>query len=209
MPPYPQKRQNLKKKKKSPSKVMWDKKPHEAYLARKAGSCDRTLEAAAAALSSSSSTNQRPDPMATRRIVIPCRRLGTSDSGEERELWQPGFGEVLPQLDGETEDTLKEDEKDEKDEEEKNKDDEEELRSDEDKEETNKEDEEVNVEGGDIFCIHEVKIDTSKCRPECMKCRKNYYKILNSECPHGLTTRKVENCYTCSLQPVDGWIYKT
>ena len=57
----------------------------------------------------------------------------------------------------------------------------------------------------DVFCIHNVKINTSDDRPECRKCRKNYYKILNTDCPH---YTKREYCFNCERK-IDGWIYKT
>ena len=56
----------------------------------------------------------------------------------------------------------------------------------------------------DLFCIHENKVNTSDYRPDCRKCRKNYYKILNSICPHYV---KRENCSCCGN--VDGWMYKS
>ena len=116
------------------------------------------------------------------------------------DLWK------IPQLDGT-------DSRDEKDQVEMNIEDEEDLRIvNVDEEERSEEDEKNKDESGDILCIHEVKIDTSKFRPECKKCCKNYYKIMSSECPHSQKSlchyRTVENCYDCSRE-IDGWIYKT
>ena len=69
-----------------------------------------------------------------------------------------------------------------------------------------KKDEKEEDESEDDFCIHDVKIDTTCFRPECRKCRKNYYKILKSMCPHDRIT---EECYKCCLHPINGWMHKS
>ena len=99
----------------------------------------------------------------------------------------------LPQLDGEG---------DEREEEERNCKDEPDVRDEEGEEEGIVE-EKVNVSNV-LFCIHEVQVNTSEYRPDCRKCRKNYYKILNTMCSH---SKIREDCYSC--EPIDGWLYKT
>ena len=78
------------RKKKNPSKVMRDKKRHEAYLSRKAGSCDK--HSAAAAPPSHPNTHHI-NPIDNRRIVIPVRCLDPcgSGNGDKKDVWQPSM----------------------------------------------------------------------------------------------------------------------
>ena len=101
--------------KKSPSRMLRDKMRHEAFLSRKAGSCERDPPFAA---DPASSTTKHTDRPGTRRFASPCRRLSTVGAGNEEEWgsWAPGEGveeTFIPQLDGEVSDSR--DEENEKD----------------------------------------------------------------------------------------------
>ena len=192
--------------------------------------CEKVLSSEAAA-APAPSTTQQSDQIADRRLVIPGRRLGTVDAGcaEEWRRWGPveeveeiSTVDSIPQLDGcgpgegveeissEEESIPTKPQLDQKgadswseiEEEERNHEDETDLRDENFEEE--KIIEEKVKESVDLFCIHEVKIKTSDFRPDCRKCRKNYYKVLHSICPHYV---RREICYKC--ENVNGWLYKT
>ena len=174
------------KKKKSPSCLLRDGARHAAYLAKLAGSSDTDPAAASPA----TTTAPRTDPTGTRQIATPSRRPGASGAGMEQEdvVWQPGTEyeveeTLIPQLDGEGKDLCEEYEKDLIEQED--------LREEKDEEEIIKGDEKDKEENVDVFCIHEVRIDATKFRPECRKCRNNHYKLLNKMCSHYEQTK---NC---------------
>ena len=75
----------------------------------------------------------------------------------------------------------------------------EDLLDDEDEEESDEKEQNV-----DVFCIHNIKITNLLSRPECNKCRKNYYKLRKRPCDH---FEQTEDCFLCG--EVVGWIYKT
>ena len=188
-----------KKNKKSPSRLLRDGARHAAYLAKLAGSSGTDPAAASPA----TTTVPLTDVTGTLRIATPGRRLIAGGAGmeQEGEVWQPGAVDeveetLIPQLDGEGKDLCEEYDEDFREKED--------LREEKDKEERIKEDEKGKEESGDVFCIHEVRIDTTKFRPECRKCRNNHYKLLNKICSHYEQTK---NCYQC--ENVNGWMYKS
>ena len=97
-----------KRKLKSPSRMARDRNRLEAFLSRKAGSCNRNSAAAA----STPPTTQCATPAATRRTVSAGRKLGSGigGAGFEKEGagihcpgWRPGVGlgnSPIEQLDG-------------------------------------------------------------------------------------------------------------
>ena len=85
------------KKRKSPSRMARDRNRLEAFLSKKAGSCNRDCAAAA----STPPTTQCATPAATRRTVPSGRKLGSGIGGagfEEEGAgihctgWRPGVG---------------------------------------------------------------------------------------------------------------------
>ena len=196
------------KKRKSPSRLLRDMKRQEAFLSKKAGSCEIGDPATTVSAPSITSQATATDRSAIRHFATPGRRWRTVGAGDAGDCgsWGPGDGmeeTFIPQLDGKMDESEEErtdcEEEDIVDEEVQ----EEKLEDKEDKEERNKKDEKEDNEQEYVFCIHEVKIDTSMFRPDCRKCRKNYYKILKSTCPHDRIT---EECYKCCQNPINGWM---
>ena len=198
------------KARKSPSRLARDRNQHNAFLSRKAGPGEPDPSAAVPAPSSNVNT--------THRFATPGHRRRTVGAGDEKNWgsgsWEPGDGieeNFIPQLDGkvdesEDEKKISEDETDDIDEMDlRNAEVEEEDIGKEEVEEEKILDEKANEsENKDLFCIHNNKINLSDYRPDCKKCRKNYYKMINSDCPHYV---KRENCFSC-YSSTDGWMYK-
>ena len=55
------------------------------------------------------------------------------------------------------------------------------------------------------MCIHDVIIKDPYSRPDCNKCRKNYYKIRKKPCSH---FEQTEDCFICGIN-LNGWIYES